>query len=140
MLSVDVFNAHPRTHLRKPGVSRWVRAVLHGEKIRSASVSVVFIGGGKTRALNRKYLRHDASTDVLAFPLGEGETLEGEVYVNIDRARRQARDYGVPFREEIVRLVVHGTLHLAGEDDAPGAAQRRMQRKEDAYVRRLCHA
>lgn len=89
------------------------------------------------RALNRRYLGHDRSTDVLSFPLAEGRILEGEVYVNLDRARAQARDYGVSYPEEVIRLVVHGTLHLAGYEDGTALARRAMRLREDRYVEAL---
>jgi probable rRNA maturation factor len=60
--------------------------------------------------------------------------IEGEVYVNLDRARMQAREYGVGFADEVCRLVVHGTLHLFGYDDGTVARERHMKRREDRYV------
>jgi rRNA maturation RNase YbeY len=86
------------------------------------------------RSLNRRFLRHDSSTDVLAFPLGDQDVLEGEIYVNLDRARNQAARYRVSFAEELARLIIHGTLHLAGYDDSGTSAARRMKRIEDQYV------
>ena len=60
--------------------------------------------------------------------------IEGEVYINLDRARIQAREYGVGFADEVCRLVVHGTLHLFGYDDKTVALERHMKRREDRYV------
>lgn len=112
--------------------------VLRAEGCSDAEVSVVFIDSRRSRMLNRRFLRHDYVTDVLSFPLGMGETPEGEVYVNLDRARQQARSYGVSFSNEVGRLVIHGVLHLLGYDDTTSAAQRRMKLKEDRYVEEWC--
>jgi probable rRNA maturation factor len=97
-------------------------------------VSVVFVGNRASAAMNRKFLGHAGGTDVISFPLGEGRRIEGEIYVNLDRAKAQAREYGVPFGEEVARLVVHGTLHLFGYDDRTAPKARRMKAREDRYV------
>lgn len=100
---------------------------------------MVFVGSRRCRRLNRDWLGHDEVTDVISFPLGEAERVEGEVYVNLDRARTQSRAYGVPEREEVARLVAHGVLHLAGYDDRTVREARRMREAEDrtlAAVRR----
>ena len=139
MIRVEVFNAH-RRRIRRRAVTAAVRGVARGERRRRGAFSVVFQGDRATAAMNRRYLGHAGSTDVISFSLGEGTAVEGEVYVNLDRARAQARAYRVGFGEEVCRLVVHGTLHLLGEDDRTAAARRRMKRKEDAYVALLARA
>lgn len=102
-----------------------------------AEVSIVFTDGRYSRTINRKYLGRDYSTDVLAFPLEEGETLEGELYVNIDKARQQAREYAVSLANELGRLVIHGMLHLTGYDDRTRRGAEAMRKKEDATLERL---
>ncbi|MEW6509507.1 MAG: rRNA maturation RNase YbeY [Bacteroidota bacterium] len=133
MVQVAVFNAHPRRRIASAGIRRVVRGVVGGEGRRTASVTIVFIDGRRSALMNRRFLRHRGSTDVIAFPLGD-TAVEGEVYVNLDRARLQARTYGVSEANEITRLVVHGTLHLLGYDDSAGALRRRMKAREDRYV------
>ena len=63
--------------------------------------------------------------------------LEGEVYVNLDRARTQANEYGVSFSNEVARLIIHGTLHLVGFDDSTKGKAQRMKAEEDRLLR-LC--
>jgi len=89
--------------------------------------------------MNKRYLRHDYVTDVIAFPLGEGRGAppEGEIYVNLDRARSQARAYGVSFAEETRRLVIHGTLHLLGYVDSNARRKAQMTKREDFLLARL---
>ena len=121
-------------------IVRCVRMVMRGEGCREGEISVVCISDGVSRRLNRRYLQHDYATDVLCFPLGEGNAIEGEIYVNLDRARVQARRYAVSRTHELARLVVHGILHMLGYDDRVPADQRRMRRREDRYLARLVRA
>jgi probable rRNA maturation factor len=134
MVRVTVVNAHRRHRIRGEFVRQSVRLVLRGEGHGSAMISVVFIDGRRCRELNRKYLQHDYATDVISFPLEEAENLEGEIYVNLDGAREQARRYKVSFRNELTRLIVHGTLHLIGYDDRRVRDAQRMKRREEEYV------
>jgi probable rRNA maturation factor len=117
-------------------VRRAVRAVLAGER-RGGTVSVTFLGLQRMRALNRAWLGHDRPTDVIAFSLGPpGADVIGDVYVCRAVAQREARAHGIALRQELVRLVVHGTLHVVGHDHPEGPARVRsaMWRRQERYV------
>ncbi len=133
-IAVAVTNGHRRYRLNKKVTGGYVRRVLKLAGKRDAFISLVFVDSTLIRRLNREYLRHDVVTDVLAFPFGDAGFLEGEIYVNVDRARQQAWSYRVPFGAEIARLVIHGTLHLAGYDDGKPSLARIMKREEDRHV------
>lgn len=136
---IIVSNNHPSLRFPKRETFRAIQSVLHYESVQSFQVSVVFVGSRYIRRINRRFLLHDYITDVIAFPLGEGNgaPVEGEIYVNLDRAKTQARDYGVTFTEEARRLVIHGTLHLLGYADSSPRRKARMTQREDALLTRL---
>ena len=134
-----VSHQHRRRRFPRRETLRTVRDVLKGEGARVHAISVVFVGSRYIRSINRKYLSHDTVTDVLAFPLGDEKSAEGEIYVNLDRAASQAREYGVSMRNETRRLIVHGLLHLLGYDDRTSGARRQMSMREDHYLERLEH-
>ena len=120
-------------------VRRIVRAVLAGER-REAVISVTFLGPARMTALNREYLGHDRPTDVIAFGLSQPQGgLVGDVYICRAVAEREARRRGIPLREELVRLVVHGTLHVLGWDHPADDSRVRapMWRRQERYVGRL---
>ena len=127
------------TRLPPATVRRVVAAVLRGER-RRAEVAVTFLGPVRMRALNRAHLGHDRSTDVISFglPAPDGG-LVGDVYVCGSVAAAQAKRLKVPVREELIRLVVHGTLHVLGHDHPASEARVRspMWRRQERYVRRL---
>jgi probable rRNA maturation factor len=99
-------------------------------------VTVVLTTDRAIRSLNRKYRGHDRPTDVLSFDIGSGldeaEPL-GDVVISVETARRQAREYDVPLQTELVRLLIHGTLHLCGYDHQ----ERREAAKMHGLTRRL---
>ena len=118
---------------------RVVGAVLDGEGAGDAAVSVTFLGAGRMRALNRRTLGRDRVTDVIAFELPHAGRWGGDLYVCATAARRAALTEGVPLVEELVRLLVHGTLHALGYDHPEGEERirSRMWRRQERYVRAL---
>ncbi len=105
-------------------VSRVMRETARGmRRTRAARLSVAFVSPRDMRRLNRVYRKKDKVTDVLAFPL-EGE-VAGEVLICFARAKTQAREHGHTPREEVITLLVHGTLHVFGYDhETPRDAKR----------------
>lgn len=98
-------------------LERAVRHTLGAEVVERGEVSVALLDDAHIRELNRRHLGRDATTDVLSFALHRaGEAVLGDIYVGAEQARRQAHEEGVAETEELVRLVVHGTLHVLGWD------------------------
>ncbi len=90
--------------------------VLRGEDVSEGEFNIVFIGDEFMTELNEMYKGRKGTTDVLSFNLTGDTTggVSGEVYVSLEQAKTQSAELGVPFEEEVVRLVTHGLLHLAG--------------------------
>ena len=120
-------------------VRRAVAAVLDGEGSGPAAVTVTFLTASRMRTLNRRSLGRDRATDVIAFRLSHGTVLLGDIYICPAQARAAARAFEIPEREELVRLVVHGTLHVLGFDHPAGRrrVESPMWRRQERYVRRL---
>jgi probable rRNA maturation factor len=136
---ISTTNNHPSLRFPKQETFRAIRSVLKDESAKSFRLSVVFVGSRTIRAMNRRFLGHDYVTDVISFPLGEEHEpgAQAEIYVNLDRARSQAREYGVSFSDETRRLLIHGTLHLMGYSDETPGKKARMTRREDFHLSRL---
>lgn len=121
---------------------RAVRMVLEEEgSSADGELSVTCLEAGEIAEMNLRYLGREGPTDVIAFDLGEGERLLGDVYVCPPVARRSARDRDVPVREELLRLVVHGVLHVLGHEHPEGGEEERagseMFRRQEELLRRL---
>lgn len=117
-------------------VVRAVQRVVAGEQQR-ANMAITFLGPRRMRALNAEYLQHDCVTDVISFALPQPDgSVAGDVYVCPYVAARQARHLGIPVREELLRLLVHGTLHVLGWDHPVDAARMRspMWARQEQYL------
>lgn len=98
-----------------------VRHVLRAEGVAEAEVSVALLDDAAIAALNHGYLGHAGPTDVISFALHEaGEPPLGDVYLGVEQALRQAAEYAATPEEELLRLAVHGTLHVLGWEHPEG--------------------
>ena len=148
---------HNRQRTRKidrPVLRRVVRALLE-EQIGLAhyELGIHLVAAPEMARINQRYLGHEGSTDVITFdhnepedasPLSQRERvgvrenlLHGELFVCVDDAVLQARQFKTTWQAEIVRYIVHGVLHLRGHDDLKAARRRVMKREENRLVREL---
>lgn len=120
-------------------VERAVAAVLEAERITSGEISVTFVEAGYIAELNRTHLDRAGPTDVLAFQLGEPDAPLGDIYICPEQAHESAREYEVEPREELLRLVVHGCLHLLGyqHPESPDRESSEMFRRQEKILSHL---
>ena len=133
----DVAGSFP---IDSEAVARWAGAVLDGEAQPGTALSITFLDVDAMHRLNREALRRDHATDVIAFRLEHPSGLVGDVYVCPEVARQNAAAGAVPLMEEVVRLVVHGVLHVLGHAHPEPPADRvasSMWRIQERYVRLL---
>ena len=125
-------------------LERAVRRTLRAERVEAAEVSLALLGDEEIRELNRCHLGRDSPTDSLSFALHQaGEAVVGDVYVGVDQAHRQALEEGVTEVEELVRLAIHGTLHVLGWDhpeDPDARIGSPMWRRQEALVTEVMRA
>lgn len=116
-----------------------VHTVLDGEEVPSAEISIAFVDNPTIHQLNVRYLNHDEPTDILTFPLsGPGaKTLQGELVIGAEVAKAEAEDRGHDIQVELALYVIHGLLHLCGEDDKSAEDSRSMRERERHYLTKL---
>ena len=146
LMAVILSSRLRRRWLSLPGVHSLAENILKAAGASRSDLSLLLVGDGAMRRLNRRYRRMDRTTDVLAFPMRVTRhaspvtsNLLGDVVISLPQAERQAAQASHALDREIAMLVIHGTLHLLGYDHERNAREaRRMQRKERAILRALC--
>lgn len=140
-LQVRVHADGVRLPLGRARVAELARGVLRAEGVRAAELSFTFVASTAMAALNRRHLGHRGPTDIITFELAAvpGVPRSGDVYVCPDVARENARRHGVAVREEVARLVVHGTLHVLGYEhpEDEGRTESPMWRLQERLLARL---
>ena len=114
--------------------NRWLKMVAGSEMRRIGAVNIIFCSDNYILDVNMRYLQHDYFTDIITFDYCEKDILSGDLFISIDSVRENALFYGVPFADELDRVMVHGLLHLIGYDDHTDEQIREMRAKEDDYL------
>ena len=121
-----------------PEVVAETACLVLGRVGRDAELGIHLVSAKEMTRLNRDYLGHEGSTDVITFDHGSGpDRLHGELFVCVADAVTQAGEFGTTWPEEVARYVIHGILHLCGHDDLQPDARRAMKREENRLVRWL---
>lgn len=94
------------------------------------SLQYVFMNDEELLALNKLYLNHDTYTDIITFDLSGDHGIEGEIYISLERVIENALTFGVSFKEELLRVMFHGVLHLMGYKDKNTKDQTAMREAE----------
>jgi probable rRNA maturation factor len=117
--------------------------------LRSYELRIHFIACKNMAAMNQRYLQHEGSTDVITFDYQEGypemsadqkRELWGEVFISVEDAVRQGLEFETTWKDELVRYIIHGVLHLRGYDDVTPGKRKIMKKKEDQLLRELSNA
>ena len=113
-----------------------ITATLALEGLKPGEITVVLADDATSRDLNRRWRGIDRATDVLSFGYGTARgRASGDLVISLERSAALARRYRVPIGRELARLVIHGTLHIAGHDHHRIAERRRMRGRERAALR-----
>lgn len=136
MSSIHFFSQDTRFKLKTPRkVTFWIKKVVEKEGFSIQEINYVFCSDSYLLTLNQGFLNHNTLTDILTFDNSEGRnSLEGEIYISIDRVKENADNYNVPFDDELSRVIIHGVLHLLGFKDKKPAEKARMRKKEEACL------
>jgi len=128
--------------LRK--IRQTAQAVLNALGCPDSELSILILDDHQISALNREYLQRDGPTNVIAFPMREGQFSEiapdllGDVVISVDTTRREAIDSGLDFEARFTQLLVHGILHLLGYDHEKNEEDaRKMEAKSNELLHRL---
>jgi probable rRNA maturation factor len=142
-MSVVIANRQRTKKINARLLRKIAQALLAELEIEDAELGINLVGAKEMAELNWKFLRHEGSTDVITFDHADGAhgaarpALHGELFICIDDAVLQAKQFKADWQSEIVRYIVHGVLHLLGHDDHRVAARKKMKREENRLLRRL---
>lgn len=120
----------------KTTIKAFIETIFRKEKIKLNTITYVFCSDEHLLQMNRDFLQHDYYTDIISFGLSEkGVPVEAEVYISVDRVKDNAANMGVSYRNELLRVIFHGALHLCGYKDKKKEEVALMRSKEDQYLR-----
>ena len=116
-------------------VSEWLAAIIEQHDQELVELTYVFCTDDYLHEINVTYLDHDTLTDIITFNNADiAGTIEGDIFISIDRVRDNAADLNIPFTDELHRVIVHGVLHLLGFKDKTPEQEAEMRKQEDSCL------
>jgi rRNA maturation RNase YbeY len=104
-------------------------------EITISSLSIVFLNSEGIKEINKQYLNHDFSTDIITFNYsGDNKDLDGEIFISIEDALENSKRFGCTVDNELFRLIIHGLLHMVGFDDHTIPERNVMTKNENKYL------
>lgn len=115
-------------------VRKLIYLMIKEEEKRLGEINIIFTSNSKILEINREYLKHSYFTDVIAFNNNKRDELVGEIYISVDQVNINAKRFRVSKKDELVRVVIHGVLHLIGYNDKLDEERFEMRCKEEKYL------
>lgn len=115
-------------------VKAWVKSIILNDNFKLEQINFIFCSDDYLHSLNLQYLEHDTYTDIITFDYSIEKTLEGDIYISVDRVSENAQLLNIGFNEEIYRVMAHGILHMMGFKDKSETDKARMRQKEDSCL------
>ncbi len=115
--------------------SSWIKRAIEAEGFSLGGLNYIFCSDEYLLSINREYLNHDTYTDIITFDNSDAsDSVEGDIFVSIDRVRENAQVRQIDFAHELDRVLIHGVLHLMGYKDKSARQTQVMREKEEAYL------
>jgi len=144
-MNVVIANRQRKKKINTPALKQIVGALLAELELEQVDLGINLVSAREMTLVNETFLQHEGPTDVITFDHeemretenGKRKTIHGELFVCVDVAGVQAKEFKAKWQSEVVRYIVHGVLHLLGHDDLKPQMRRKMKRAENRLVRRL---
>jgi probable rRNA maturation factor len=112
-------------------VSTWIKDVAKLHKFKVGEVGYTFCDDPKILEINNQYLHHDYYTDIITFDYTEEGIINGDIFISLDTVKSNAEQFNVSCNEELLRIIIHGILHLCGQEDKAPEDHKEMTRQEN---------
>ena len=127
----------PFPKIRRRDTTAWIRRVAASYGKTVGEVGYLFCNDEKILEVNREFLQHDYYTDIITFDYDEGDTINGDIVISLDTVRSNAEQLSKDYNEELHRVIVHGILHLCGQNDKGPGEREQMEAAENRALELL---
>ena len=134
MINLSVSKTNDSYRYNYDSIKKLCSLVLDSSNYESITMNMIFTNDEDLSKMKREYFNEDVLTDVLVFPMQNDILLDSEVYISYERAMESSKEFGVSLNNELVRLIVHGLLHLLGYKDDNDKSKKIMFNKQEAIV------
>ena len=118
----------------KERIKKWIEKTINSEGKKGETINIILTSNNNIKSLNRKYLKRNYITDIIAFNYNRGNIISGDLFLNPDTIKKNAGKYKTKISEEILRVIIHGVLHLIGYNDSNNDEKLLMREKENFFL------
>ena len=115
-------------------VSTWIEVVAASHSRRVGNLNYLFVNDEEILVANRQFVGHDYYTDIITFDYSRGDRISGDIMISLDTVSSNAEKFGVPYFRELLRVIIHGVLHLVGINDKGPGEREIMEAAENAAL------
>lgn len=126
------------TEVKEKGrIKKWIEETINSEGKKGETINIILTSNSNIKSLNRKYLKRNYITDIIAFNYNRNNVVSGDLYLSTDTIKKNAGKYKTKFSKEILRVIIHGVLHLIGYNDENNEEKLVMREKENYFLDRF---
>jgi probable rRNA maturation factor len=115
-------------------IKRWIQQTVTSESKKTGDINIIFCSDEYLLEVNKQYLNHDYYTDIITFNYNT-DKVNGDLFISLDRVADNANQNNVPRETELLRVIIHGVLHLLGYNDKTPKEEKIIRAKEDDCIK-----
>ncbi len=119
---------------RASKIKQWVKQTCETEGFKIGEINYIFCNDSYLLKLNKEYLNHRTLTDIITFDYCDNNEISGDIFISLERVKENAMKFSVSLNEELLRVMIHGALHLMGYSDKTTSQKNLMRKKENEYL------
>ena len=115
-------------------INRWIKETALGYGKKTGDIAYIFCSDKRILEVNNQFLQHEYYTDIITFDYSHGKIISGDIFISTETVKSNAGEFNVSFEQELSRILIHGILHLCGQDDKTPEKRLEMTRKENSAL------
>ncbi len=134
MNEINIFNENKDIDFDKDHIIQLIKLSLASAKYNQVKINLIFCDNDKLNSFKKEYFNDDVLTDIVTFPIKNDNDLEAEIYISVEMARINSKEFNVSLDNELSRLIIHGVLHLIGFNDDTEDSKKIMFLKQEEII------
>ena len=134
MNEINIFNDYKDIDFHKNHIVQLINLSLEEAKYNQVKINLIFCDNDKLNSFKREYFDDDVLTDIVTFPIKNDSDLEAEIYISVEMAKINSKEFNVSLNNELSRLIIHGVLHLIGFNDDTKDSKKIMFLKQEEII------
>jgi len=120
--------------LKFPLIKKWIKNIINSFEFQTGDISIIFCNDDYLLNINKTFLQHDYFTDIITFNYNQNTIISGDIFISVDTVRINALEFNVSEKDEFLRVIIHGILHLLGFDDKNEVEKQEMRNQENIAI------